>query len=97
VIQHVVLLTFVPEATPEQRAAVADGLRALPGLIPQIKRYAFGPDLGLATDTASFGVVAEFETRADYEVYRDHPAHRQVNTDHIAPIRAGRAAIQFER
>jgi Stress responsive A/B Barrel Domain len=97
VIQHVVLLTFVPEATEEQRAAVADGLRALPELIPQIKRYAVGPDLGLAADTASFGIVAEFETQADYEVYRDHPAHRQVITDHIGPIRAARAAIQFER
>lgn len=96
-IQHVVLLTFVPEATPEQRAAVTDGLRALPALISQIKRYAVGPDLGLAPDNASFGIVAEFETRADYEVYRDHPAHQQVITDHIGPIRAGRAAIHFER
>lgn len=96
-IQHVVLLTFVPDATPEQRAAVTEALRALPGLIPQIKRYAVGPDLGLSADTASFGIVAEFETLTDYEVYRDHPAHRQVITDHIAPIRAARAAVQFAR
>ncbi|MGZ8763130.1 MAG: Dabb family protein [Acidimicrobiia bacterium] len=95
-IQHVVLLTFVPEATPEQVAAVIDGLQALPELIPQIKRYAVGPDLGLAADTASFGIVAEFETRADYEAYRDHPAHQQVIAEHIAPIRVARAAIQFE-
>jgi Stress responsive A/B Barrel Domain len=97
VIQHVVLLTFIPEATDEQVAAVADGLRALPGLIPEIKGYAVGPDLGLAPDTASFGIVAEFDSRADYEVYRDHPAHRRVITEHIGPIRAARAAIQFER
>ncbi len=96
-IQHVVLLTFIPEATDEQVAAVTDGLRALPGLIPEIVRYAVGTDLGLAPDTASFGIVAEFETQADYETYRDHPAHRQVITDHVGPIRAGRAAIQFER
>ena len=95
-IQHVVLLTFVPEATDDQRAAVVDALRALPAVIPEIKRYAVGPDLGLTPDTSSFGIVAEFETVADYEVYRDHPAHRQVITDLIGPIRAGRAAVQFE-
>ncbi|MGZ8765790.1 MAG: Dabb family protein [Acidimicrobiia bacterium] len=54
------------------------------------------PDLGLAADTASFGIVPEFETRADYEAYRDHPAHQQVIAEHIAPIRVARAAIQFE-
>jgi hypothetical protein len=96
VIQHVVLLTFAPEATLEQREAVATGLRELPALIPEIRRYAVGHDLGLASDTASFGIVAEFETQADYEVYRDHPAHKRVITDHISPIRASRAAIQFE-
>ncbi len=95
-IQHVVLLSFVPEATDEQRVAVADALRALPDLIPEIRRYAVGPDLGLASDTSSFGIVAEFATVADYEVYRDHPAHRRVITDLIGPIRAGRAAVQFE-
>ena len=96
-IQHVVLLTFVPEATDEQRAAVLDGLRALPALIPEISSYAVGQDLGLAPDTASFGIVAEFATQADWEVYRDHPEHRRVITDLIGPIRAGRAAVQFER
>jgi hypothetical protein len=97
VIQHVVLLTFTSEATDEQVAALADGLRALPGLIPEINGLAFGSDLDLAPDTASFGIVTEFETQAAYEAYRDHPAHQRVLADLIAPIRAGRAAVQFER
>jgi hypothetical protein len=97
VIQHVVLLTFVSDATPEERNAVIDGLRALPALIPEVRSYAVGFDLGLAADTSSLGIVAEFESVADYEVYRDHPAHQQVIQEQIGPIREHRAAIQFER
>ena len=96
-IHHVVLLTFVADATDEQRSAVIDGLRALPALVPEIRSYTVGFDLGLAPDNASLGIVAEFASVADYEVYRDHPAHQAVIRDRISPIRAGRAAIQFER
>jgi Stress responsive A/B Barrel Domain len=97
VIQHVVLITFVAEATLAQREAVVDALRALPPLIPEIADYAVGLDLGLSPDAASLGIVALFVTPADYETYRDHPAHQRVITELIAPIRAGRAAIQFQR
>ena len=59
-IQHVVLITFVPEATDEQRQAVADALRVLPSTISEIVSYHVGLDLGLAEGNASIGVVAQF-------------------------------------
>ena len=42
-IRHVVRFTWSPEATEEQTAADAAELSALPGQIPQIRSYAFGP------------------------------------------------------
>lgn len=95
-IRHIVLLTWTDDATAEQRAAVAEGLATLPALIPQLRRYDLGADLGLAADNSDFAIVAEFDNLADYEVYRDHPAHQAVIAERIKPIKAGRAAVQFE-
>jgi hypothetical protein len=93
--RHIVLLTWTPEATEEQQAGVAAALRELPGLIPEIRSYVIGPDAGINQGNASFGVVADFDSAEDYVVYRDHPAHHKVITEHVLPILAGRAAVQY--
>ncbi|WP_157254320.1 Dabb family protein [Nonomuraea typhae] len=93
-IRHIALMTWSEEATDEQKAAVAEGLAALPAVIPQLRRFNLGTDLGLAPGTSDFAVVAEFDSVADYEVYRDHPAHQAVLAERIKPILAGRAAVQ---
>ncbi|MGI5267527.1 Dabb family protein [Nonomuraea sp. CA-218870] len=94
-IRHVVLFTWSPEATEEQKAAVAAELSALPGQIPQIRSYAFGPDAGINTGNHDFAVVADFDDEDAYTAYRDHPAHQAVIADHIRPILASRAAVQY--
>ncbi|MFI6505606.1 Dabb family protein [Nonomuraea typhae] len=93
-IRHIALMTWSEEATDEQKAAVAEGLAALPAVIPQLRRFDLGADLGLAPGTSDFAVVAEFDSVADYEVYRDHPAHQAVLAERVKPILAGRAAVQ---
>ncbi|GAA0945089.1 Dabb family protein [Nonomuraea longicatena] len=95
-IRHIVLLTWTAEATDEQKAAVAEGLSALPGQIPQLGEYIVGHDLALAEGTADFAIVAEFASVADFETYRDHPAHQQVIAERIKPILAGRLGAQIE-
>jgi len=96
VFRHVVLLRWKPEATPEQRAAVATGLATLPGLIPQIRTYTIGSDARVNDGNYDLVVVADFDDVDGYLVYRDHPDHRAVIQEHITPILAERAAIQHE-
>jgi hypothetical protein len=67
VVRHVVVFTWKPEASEEAVQALADGLAALPGQIPEILAYTFGPDLGLADDHPDYGLVADF---ADVDAYR---------------------------
>jgi hypothetical protein len=43
-----------------------------------------------------FAIVADFADRDGYLAYRDHPDHRAVVEQFIAPIVAERAAIQYE-
>ncbi|MQA94643.1 MAG: Dabb family protein [Streptosporangiales bacterium] len=94
-IRHVVVFTWKAEATEEQRRAVPERLSALPGAIPEIAAYAFGGDVGLNQGNGDFAVVADFASREDYLVYRDHPEHRAAIAETIAPIVDGRTAVQF--
>lgn len=94
-IRHVVTFTFQADATAEQIAAISEGLAGLPGLIPEIRGYQFGPDLEVNDGNHQFAVVADFDSMDDYLVYRDHPAHLTVIAERIRPILASRAAVQF--
>ncbi len=95
-IRHCVTLTFSPDATDEQLAAVEVGLATLPGALDAIRAYSFGRDLGLGEGNASFVVVGDFDSIEGYETYRDHPVHQALVASTIRPILAGRSAVQYE-
>lgn len=95
-LRHVVLLTFTPETTTEQTAAVVDAVRDLPAKIPEIASCSVGPNLGFPTSTADLAIVVEFASAEDYQTYSDHPDHQAVIRDLIRPILADRAAVQYD-
>ncbi len=92
-IRHVVMFTWKPEATEEQKAAVPAGLAELPGAIPQIRRYEYGP--GINPGNKDFVLVADFDDHEDFVTYRDHPAHRAFIDRCVAPIAADLARVQY--
>ena len=95
-IRHVVVITWTPEATDEQKQQVSDGLATLPPLMTGLRNYVFGPDLGVNDTSADFAIVADFDDADSYVAYRDHPAHVDVVKRSIAPISTQRRAVQFE-
>jgi hypothetical protein len=94
--RHVVLFRWTADASESDKRRVAEALRRLPGVIPEIRSYRFGADAGVNEGNVDFAVVADFDDVAGYLAYRDHPAHRAVIADQIAPILSERAAVQFE-
>ncbi|WP_030917418.1 Dabb family protein [Streptosporangium amethystogenes] len=94
--RHIVLFTWTQEATDEQRARVVAELNKLPGAITEIRSYVLGADAGVNPGNHQFAVVADFDSVDDYLVYRDHPLHQAMIAEHIKPIVASRAGIQFE-
>jgi hypothetical protein len=94
--RHVVMFTWISGATQEQKAAVAERLSELPGVIPEIQTYKIGGDVGINEGNYDFAVVADFADRESYLVYRDHPYHREIIAETISPIVADRAAVQYE-
>ena len=93
---HVALFTWKPGITDQQIAELAEALAALPGVIPEIRSYRFGRDAGLGEGNFDFAVVAEFDSAEGYGVYATHPAHVDVITRLIRPLRDQRSAVQFE-
>ncbi len=95
-IRHVVLFRWTPDATQEQKQRVAAELRRLPALLPVLRSYDVGGDLGLAEGNFEFAVVADFDDLEGFRTYRDNPEHRAVIAEFIQPIIAQRAAVQYE-
>lgn len=95
-IRHVVLFSWVPEASEEQVRLVATEIRTLPPLMSGLRAYHAGPDAGIIEGNFDFAVVADFEDAASYLAYRDHPAHRAVVEQTIQPISRQRVSVQYE-
>ena len=95
-IRHIVLFTWKPEIPTGHVEATSRALAGLPALIPQIRDYQFGPNLGINPGTFDFSVTAVFDSVDDYLVYRDHPDHKAFIAEYTAPYVDGRASIQFE-
>jgi len=96
VLRHVVLLRWRPEASNADKQAVRDELAELPAAIPEIHRYVFGDDAGLANGNFDFAIIADFESRSNWQTYVSHEQHQRVITERIRPILQERAALQYE-
>ncbi len=70
-------------------------LERLPALVPELREYTFGPDIGANDGNFDYAVVADFDDVDGYRAYRDHPEHRRVLTEVISPVISARSAVQF--
>jgi hypothetical protein len=95
-VRHVVTLTFRDGTTTEQVDDIVFALGALPSVIPELRSYVVGPDLGRSDGSASLAIVADFDSWEGYEAYRDHPDHVAVATEMIVPVLSGRSVVQHE-
>jgi Stress responsive A/B Barrel Domain len=95
-IRHVAMFRWTAETTEEQKQRVVAELSRLPALLPTLRAYHFGPDLGLAEGNFEFAVVADFDDLEGYQAYRDNPEHRTIIAELIRPITGQRAAVQYE-
>lgn len=95
-IRHVSLLTWSDAATAEALAALERDLAALPGLIPELRHYTFGADLGAADGNADYVIIADLDDLDAWRRYQEHPAHQALLRDRIRPILATRTAAQLD-
>lgn len=92
--RHTLMLRFNEQTTDAEKQALLEALARLPEAIPQIRRYEFGLDLGIAGN-ADFALVADFDSAENWRIYRDHPDHQVVARDYVAPITAEAIRVQY--
>ena len=95
-VRHVVLFRWKPEVTSSHIDEAEHALAELPSKVPSIRSYVFGRNLGINPGTYDYAVIAEFDDRAGYLEYRDHPDHQAFIARYTADFVSERAAIQME-
>lgn len=93
---HVGHLTLVPEVTDLQIDAIASALLALPGQIPGLLGGEVVRDAGLVEGNATVRFHMRFDSEAAWRAYGTHPAHVAVVKEHIGPVLAGKAFVQYD-
>ena len=95
-LRHVALFTWSDAADEQRRAITLAALRRLPGEVGGMTAFAVGDDLGLREGNADTALVADFPDTAAYERYAQHPVHRAIIDEHVAPWLAARSAVQYQ-
>lgn len=93
--RHTLMVRFTKEATEEEKRALFDGLAQLPKVIDVIRRFEFGPDLGLGDGNPDMALVADFDSQDDWMAYQEHPAHEVVFRELVAPIAKEHVRVQY--
>jgi hypothetical protein len=95
VFHHVVMFRWKPETSAAQLAALERALAALPGQIRELRAYRFGADAKQAAGNFDFAISADFDDVEAWRAYIVHPAHQRLVAEHVRPLAAERAAVQF--
>jgi hypothetical protein len=77
-LNHVVVLKFKPDVTPDAIQELERMLNELPNKIMEIKVFEFGRDVLRSPRSHDFALVALFTNLAALERYRVHPDHLPV-------------------
>jgi hypothetical protein len=95
-IHHVVLFRFNDGVSEAQVAELRAQLLGLAGVIPEIRRIAFGPNLASGAAEWPYVLVVDLDDLAAVQRYAEHPAHVDAVQRVLAPIRAARLAVDVE-
>ena len=94
-VTHVVIFTWVAEATAEQVGQFQQALDRLAEDVADLAVIRHGPDLRFRDGNGDYALVATFVDRAGWDGYQTHPQHKAFLRDFVAPLQASRVAIQF--
>jgi hypothetical protein len=76
-------------------AEIAEALGALPALIPEIKAFHIGADLGDVAENWDVSLIIDFAGTAELETYQTHPEHLKAAAI-VRAHTAARATVDYE-
>jgi hypothetical protein len=96
VFRHVVVFSWTPEATPEQRDGAVAALRQWARDAERFGTLTVGVDAGLAEGNGDVVVVMDLPDQETYAAYAADDRHQAMIREHIRPILGRRCAVQHE-
>lgn len=95
-IRHVVTFTWSPTADAQRRSAAVEALRTLPDRVGGMTSLVVAEDAGLSEGNADAVLIADFPDAQAFDRYARDPQHVALVGEHVRPILAARAAVQYE-
>lgn len=95
-IKHIVLLKWKEGTTVEQIDLIDSAFSNFIERRDYIVGFEYGPDLGLAQNEYDYGLVAEFDSLADFEKYVQDGEHQMLMQRLVKPLLAGHTSLQFD-
>lgn len=92
--RHVVVFSWTPEATAEQRDAAVAALRRWGEQARGYGTLTVGVDAGLAEGNGDVVVVVDLPDQQTYAAYAADERHEALVRDHLRPILGSRCAVQ---
>jgi hypothetical protein len=94
-IRHCVLFRFTDATSAEDLERISAAAGELPGKIPAIGAYVFGPDLRLGEGSWDYAIVGDFADADAWATYDAHLDHDRFRRDVIGPHIVERCAVRF--
>lgn len=95
-IYHIVCFRFNPDTPDDSIAAAGAALQGMQGKIDGILGVLWGPNLGPSVTEYSHVLTVMLDSMDSLARYTDHPVHKAVIAQYLAPIRTARFAIDIE-
>jgi len=93
-LRHIVLLTFKPEATEQQRDAWRHAVKAMCETSPEVLSFTLGANVGSGPNHHDSALVADFQDMDSFRRYVGGSAHQAYVEDHARHVVDRIAAVQ---
>ena len=98
-VKHIVIWKLKDSANGQGRdanaKAIKQKLEALVGVVPGLLKEEVGFDFRGSGESADAGLYSEFESRAAFEAFLSHPAHKEVQP-FVKESRSDRMMLDYE-
>ena len=73
--RQIILIKFKKGTTDSDIRAMGNGFSQLVDVVPGIRRFEFGSDLGLSKESLDYALVIDFDSAEIWRSCLDHPEH----------------------
>jgi len=94
VIVHIVIFTWKDGVTSTEVDALRAAIDAMVPQLGDVQSFQHGPDLRIRPGNGDYALVAAFADEEAWRNYQEHPAHKALVRDVVAPLRKGSVAMQ---